>query len=89
MVLLAFSLAYWAREAAWFSPQPGYMMPFSGYLNLTLAVAIAWLAIFAFTGMYSLGSYYTPLQIWNRTFVGVSVSLAIFIIILFGLKEAF
>lgn len=89
MVVLAFTLSYWVRQIAWFSPPVGYMMPFSTYFYLILAVAIAWLVVFAFTGMYSLGSYYTPLQIWNRTFVGVSVSLAVLIIILFGLKEAF
>jgi exopolysaccharide biosynthesis polyprenyl glycosylphosphotransferase len=89
MVILAFTLAYYVRQAAWFSPPVGYMMPFSTYFNLILVVALAWLAVFAMTGMYSLGSYYTPLQVWNRTFVGVSVSLAVFIIILFGLKEAF
>lgn len=64
-------------------------MPLPEYFNLILLVGIAWLAVFALTGMYGLGSYYTPLQAWNRTFIGVSVSLAVFIVILFGLRESF
>jgi len=89
MVVLAFLLAYWVRLQGWLTPPAGYVMPLPNYFHLILIVAAAWLVVFALTGMYGLGPYYSPLQVWNRVFIGVSVSLAVFIIILFGLKEAF
>lgn len=89
MVVSAFLLAYWVRLEAWLAPPASYMMPFFDYFRLTLLTAAAWLVIFALTGMYGFGSYYTPLQVWNRVFISVSVSLAIFIVVLFGLKETF
>ena len=45
--------------------------------------------MFALTGMYSSRSDDSLWLIFNRVFVAVSVSLAIFIIVLFGFKETF
>lgn len=89
MIVAAFLAAYWLRLQELFGPKVTYVMPLSEYIQLVLLIAIFWIIIFIFTGMYNSRSSGSLWNIFYRTFIAVSVSLAIFIIILFGVKEAF
>lgn len=89
MIVAAFLLAYKIRLLNFLAPDVIYVMPFTDYLNLVILISIAWVVVFALTGMYSLNSSLSFGRIFSKIFVAVSVSLAIFIVILFGFKEQF
>jgi len=89
MITGAFLLAYQLRLSNFLAPEVIYIMPFNEYLNLTLLIALIWVVIFSFVGMYKLGTEPNFGLVFARTFVAVSVSLAIFIVVLFGAKEQF
>lgn len=89
MIVAAFLLAYQIRLLNIFAPDVIYVMPFTDYLNLVILISLAWVIIFALMGMYSLNSSLSLSRIFNKIFIAISVSLALFIIILFGFKEQF
>lgn len=90
MVWAAFLLAYWIRtQNILAAPPASYMMPWAEYVQLTGLIAMGWVAVFALTGLYNPKSHEGLVQIWQRVFIAVSVSLALFIVVLFGFKEAF
>ena len=89
MIVVAFLAAYWLRLQELFGPEVTYVMPLSEYIQLVFLIAIFWIILFIFTGMYNSRSSGSLWNVFYRTFIAVSVSLAIFIIILFGIKESF
>lgn len=89
MTVMAFLLAYQLRLQNVLAPEVIYVMPLPDYFHLVILVSIFWVIVFALTGMYSSRSDDSLWLIFNRVFVAVSVSLAIFIIVLFGFKETF
>ncbi|MFA5967240.1 MAG: sugar transferase [Patescibacteria group bacterium] len=90
MVWAAFLLAYWVRtQNILAAPPVSYMMPWQQYMGLTFWIALGWVVIFASTGLYNPKSHEGLIKIWQRVFIAVSVSLALFIIVLFGIKESF
>ncbi len=90
MVWAAFLLAYWVRTQNILAAPPAtYMMPWPEYVQLTGAIALGWVTVFALTGLYNPKSHEGLVQIWQRVFIAVSVSLALFIVVLFGFKESF
>lgn len=89
MIVAAFLAAYWLRLQDFFGPEVIYVMPLAEYVQLVFLIAIFWIIMFILTGMYNSRSSGSLWNIFYRTFIAVSVSLAIFIIILFGIKESF
>ncbi|HAR54685.1 TPA: hypothetical protein DCR79_00110 [Patescibacteria group bacterium] len=90
MIWGAFLLAYWVRAQQWFgAPAVTYMLPWEEYLRLTSLIATAWVVIFATTGIYHRQANDKLGSLLYQIFAGVSISLALFIIVLFGLKETF
>lgn len=90
MVWGAFLLAYWARAHQLFgAPEVSYMLPWPDYVSLTGLIATIWVIIFATTGIYYRQTSNKLGSLLYQIFAGVSISLALFIIILFGLKETF
>ena len=89
MIVASFLLAYKIRLLNFLAPDVIYVMPFTDYLSLVILISIAWVMVFALTGMYSLNSSLSLSHIFNKIFIAVSVSLALFIVILFGFKEQF
>jgi len=89
MTASAFLLAYQLRLQNVIAPEVIYVMPLADYFHLVILISIFWVIVFAFTGMYNSRSNDNFWLIFNQVFTAVSVSLAIFIIVLFGFKEAF
>lgn len=89
MVIVAFLAAYWLRLQNFFAPEVMYVLPFPEYVKLVLVVATYWLVVFALSGMYGPASDEGPWRTFNRSFVAVSISVAVFIVVLFGFKESF
>ncbi|MFH1088258.1 MAG: sugar transferase [Patescibacteria group bacterium] len=90
MVWGAFLLAYWARAHQWFGvPEVTYMLPWGEYVGLTSLIATVWVVIFATTSIYNRQPSDKLGSLLYQIFAGVSISLALFIIVLFGLKETF
>lgn len=90
MIWGAFLLSYWVRTQNILAAPPAtYMMPWPEYVWLTGWIALGWVAVFAFVGLYNPRSYESLLRIFGRVFIAASVSLAIFIVVLFGVKESF
>lgn len=90
MIVLAFLSAYWLRQHNFLAPEFMYLMPIGEYFKLVLLIAILWVAVFALTGLYAKADLDTgPWRILHKIFIAVSVSLALFIIILFSIKEDF
>lgn len=90
MVWGAFLLSYWVRTQNILSAPPAtYMMPWSEYVQLTGLISIGWVIIFALAGLYDIQPQDSFIKVFRRTFIAVSVSLAVFIVILFGVKESF
>lgn len=90
MVWAAFLLSYWVRTQNILAAPPAtYMMPWSQYVELTGWISLGWVAVFALVGWYNPKSYTGMLTTFRQIFIAVSVSLALFIVVLFGIKESF
>ncbi|MFH0912139.1 MAG: sugar transferase [Patescibacteria group bacterium] len=90
MVWAAFLLSYWLRvQDILPTPPVTYMMPWPEYVRLTGGIALGWVIIFAVAGLYSVRGRESFWGIFHRVFIAVSVSLALFIMVLFGAKETF
>ena len=90
MVWLAFLLGYWVRtQNILAAPPASYMMPWPTYVELTGWIALGWVAVFALAGLYQAQPSGGMWQVFRQVFIAVSVSLAIFIVVLFGIKESF
>ena len=90
MVWSAFLLSYWLRTQNILAAPPAtYMMPWLEYIQLTGLISLGWVVVFALAGLYDLQSQAGFIRTFRRIFIAVSVSLAVFIIILFGIKESF
>ncbi|OGB74409.1 hypothetical protein A2V68_01720 [candidate division Kazan bacterium RBG_13_50_9] len=89
VIVAAFLMAYWLRLQDFLAPEVGYVMPLADYFRLILVVAALWILIFALSGMYGPAADEGPWRVLGRSFMAVSLSVAIFIIILFGFKESF
>ena len=90
MVWAAFLLSYWVRtQNILAAPPASYMMPWSTYVELTGWIALGWIAVFALAGLYQSQLSGGMWQVFRQVFIAVSVSLAVFIIVLFVTKESF
>ena len=90
MVWVAFLLSYWVRTQNILAAPPAtYMMPWPQYVQLTGWISLGWVAVFAIVGWYNPKSYTGMLATFSQIFIAVSVSLALFIVVLFGIKESF
>lgn len=92
MLVLAGVAAYYIRYSEFYKAaiRPVvFSLPFSEYLDIVLAVALAWLVIFALSGLYIIGGVSTKLKEFSKIFMACSTGiLAIFIYIFFG-RELF
>jgi len=90
MVWAAFLLSYWVRtQNILAAPPVTYMMPWLEYVQLTGWISLGWVGVFALVGWYNPKSSTGMLGTFRQIFIAVSVSLALFIVVLFGIKESF
>jgi len=89
MVWAAFLIGYWIRTQNILTAPATYMMPWIEYIQLTGWISLGWIVVFALVGMYYPRSSEGALKTFRQVFIAVSVSLALFIIVLFGVKESF
>lgn len=91
MLILAGLTAYSLRFAKFFtSIKPViFDLPFEKYLPLLLAVALGWLALFAFSGLYNVKPNRRLLNEFSRIFYACSTGLAALTIYIFFRRELF
>jgi len=85
----AFLTAYYLRfSAQWFLPA-AFVYPLRPYFFITLGISLFWLLLLGVGALYSLRKKKNLLASFGKIFFGVSTGVAIFIIVLFLIKESF
>lgn len=91
MIVLAGVSAYWIRFAEFTTGiRPViFNLPFSGYLKVVVLMALLWLIIFAFAGLYSIkGARKLAKEIY-RVILACSTGLMVIVILIFVRRELF
>jgi exopolysaccharide biosynthesis polyprenyl glycosylphosphotransferase len=91
MVLLAGISAYYLRfddNATDITPIM-FALPFNDFLSIVLVIALLWIIIFAFTGMYSIGGSKRLSQELHKVFLGCSMGLVLVVILIFFQRDLF
>ncbi|MBI4779032.1 sugar transferase [Candidatus Falkowbacteria bacterium] len=91
MIILAGTSAYYLRFASLATEiRPViFSLPFGGYFQIVLLIALAWLVIFAFTGLYNIkGSRRLTAEIY-RVILACSTGLMLIVIMIFVFRELF
>ena len=91
MVVLAGISAYYLRFADFTTDIRPIMfaLPFNDYLSIVLFIALLWLIVFAFSGMYSIRSSKKLAQELHRVFLGCSMGLVLIVILIFFQRDLF
>ncbi|MFP4514877.1 MAG: sugar transferase [Parcubacteria group bacterium] len=91
MVLLAGISAYYLRFADFATDIRPIMfaLPFNEYLSIILVIAILWIIVFAFTGMYSIGGSKRLSHELHKVFLGCSMGLVLIVILIFFQRDLF
>ncbi|MCF7795280.1 sugar transferase [Patescibacteria group bacterium] len=91
MVILAGVSAYYIRFADFTTDIRPIMfaLPFNNYFSIILAVALLWIIIFVFTGMYSISGSKRLAQELHKVFIGCSMGLVLIVILIFFQRELF
>jgi exopolysaccharide biosynthesis polyprenyl glycosylphosphotransferase len=91
MIIFAGISAYYLRFASLATEiRPViFNLPFSGYFKILLLIAVAWLVIFAFAGLYSIkGSRRLTTEVY-RVILACSTGLMLIVIMIFAFRELF
>jgi len=91
MVVLAGLSSYYLRFADFTTDIRPIMfaLPFKEYLPIILIIALLWIVIFAFTGMYSIKSGKRLANELHRVFLGCSMGLVLIVILIFFQRDLF
>ena len=91
MVILAGISAYYLRFADFATDIRPIMfaLPFNNYLSIILMVALLWVVVFAFTGMYSINSSKRLAHELHKVFISCSMGLVLIVILIFFQRELF
>ncbi|MFA5359172.1 MAG: sugar transferase [Patescibacteria group bacterium] len=92
MVVAAGVLAYFLRFKSFLTDvRPViYALPFPQYIKIVLVMAVCWLAIFAFSGLYKISGSRKFLGEFSRILLACSTAtLTLIVIIFFGKQELF
>jgi exopolysaccharide biosynthesis polyprenyl glycosylphosphotransferase len=91
MVVLAGISAYYLRFADFATDIRPIMfaLPFNNYLSIVLMIALFWIILFAFTGMYSIDNSKRLVQELHKVFIGCSMGFVLIVILIFFQRELF
>jgi exopolysaccharide biosynthesis polyprenyl glycosylphosphotransferase len=91
MVILAGISAYYIRFADFTTDIRPIMfaLPFNDYLSIILVIAILWIIVFAFTGMYAISSSKRLSHELHKVFLGCSMGLVLIVILIFFQRDLF
>lgn len=91
MVILAGISAYYIRFADFTTDIRPIMfaLPFNDYLSIILVIAILWIIVFAFTGMYVISSSKRLSHELHKVFLGCSMGLVLIVILIFFQRDLF
>jgi exopolysaccharide biosynthesis polyprenyl glycosylphosphotransferase len=91
MVILAGISAYYLRFADFTTDiRPIiFALPFNNYFSIILVIALLWIIVFAFSGMYSISSSKRLAHELHKVFLGCSMGLVLIVILIFFQRELF
>jgi exopolysaccharide biosynthesis polyprenyl glycosylphosphotransferase len=91
MVILAGISAYYIRFTDFTTDIRPIMfaLPFNDYLSIILVIAILWIIVFAFTGMYVISSSKRLSHELHKVFLGCSMGLVLIVILIFFQRDLF
>ncbi len=88
LLLAAFLAAYSLRLEIAFAPG-AYIIPFGSFLKIAVVTSAGGVLILSFFGLYREGHFTSSFEFFGRLLAGVSVSVALGIILLFLLRDTF
>ncbi len=91
MIVLAGVSAYWIRFAEFTTGiRPViFNLPFGGYLKVVIIIALLWLVIFAFAGLYNIKDARKLAKEIYRVILACSTGLMVIVILIFVRRELF
>jgi exopolysaccharide biosynthesis polyprenyl glycosylphosphotransferase len=91
MVILAGISAYYLRFADFSTDIRPIMfaLPFNDFLSIILVIALLWIIVFAFTGMYSISGSKRLAHELHKVFLGCSMGLVLIVILIFFQRDLF